>query len=108
MNRIILLAALVAAPSLTPALAQSQGDPIQRVGYADLDLTREADVRKLDRRIGQAIKNVCGTASDADPEGKNEIRRCRTQTSERLLAERGRAIAAASRPTQVAAASDPR
>jgi UrcA family protein len=105
MNKIVIItAALLAAPLAAPAEAQSQRTQV--VSHADLDLSRERDVRRLDRRISIAVKQVCGAASDADLEGKNEVRRCRTLTSERFSAERGRAIASAAQPTQVASASD--
>jgi UrcA family protein len=107
MKRIITLAALVAAPLFAPALAQApaSADRVQIVSYADLDLSKEADVRKLDRRVRAAVKNVCGAASDVDVAGKNEVRRCRTITSERLSLERAIAIASAARPGRVALAS---
>ena len=107
MNRIAILAALVAASSLTPALAQaSAGDPVERVRVADLDLSREADVRRLDRRIRSAVEQVCGATSDADPAGRNEARRCRAETRARLAVQRQRAIASAGRPSRVALASE--
>ena len=76
------------------------------VSYADLDLSRAADVRKLDRRIRAAVDEVCGAASAADPEGRNEVRRCRALTRDSLAAARGTAIAAAAQPTQVAAMAE--
>lgn len=108
MNRIVIIAAaLLAAPFATPAEAQAPAaDRTQVVSYADLDLARDADQRKLDRRIGLAVKQVCGTASDVDLEGKNEVRRCRIATRERISAERDQAFASAGAPTQVAAASE--
>lgn len=107
MNRIVIIAAAVlAAPFATPAQAQSPAaERTQVVSFADLDLAREAGQRKLDRRIARAVKQVCGTASDADLEGKNEVRRCRALTGASLSAERSRALAAAGQPTQVASAS---
>ena len=107
MKRIVIIAvALLAAPFAQPAAAQGPAaDRTQIVSYADLDLSREADVRELDRRIDRAVKQVCGIASDIDLEGKNEVRRCRTLTSASLAAERGRALASASRPSPVVLAS---
>ena len=107
MKKMLMLAALVAAPAFAPALAQGPAaDRTQVVSHADLDLARAGDVRKLDRRINSAVNHVCGTASSADPAGKNEVRRCRVLTRESLAAERGTAIAAASQPTRVALASE--
>ncbi len=107
MNKIVLIStALLAASFALPSHAQ--GPTVERsriVSYADLDLSREADVRKLDRRIDRAVKQVCGTASDVDLEGRNAGRRCRVLPGARFSAERGRAIASAAQPTQVASAS---
>jgi UrcA family protein len=105
MNRIVIIAAaLLAAPLATPASAETV-ERTRIVSYADLDLSRAGDVRKLDGRIGRAITEVCGTASEADLEGRNEVRRCRTLVRESLLAERNQALAAAAQPTEVAIAA---
>jgi UrcA family protein len=105
MNRIVIIAAaLLAAPLATPASAE----PVERtqiVSYSDLDLSRSSDVRRLDGRIGRAISQVCGTASEADLEGRNEVRRCRALVRESLSAERDQALAAAREPAQVAIAA---
>lgn len=107
MKPILLLAALAAAPNFAPALAQAPAaDRTQVVSYADLDLSRAADVRKLDRRIRAAVAEVCGTASAADPEGQNEVRRCRILTRESLSTVRQTAIASAAQPTRVALAAE--
>ena len=106
MKTILMFAALVAAPSFAPALAQSPaGDRIHVVSYADLDLSREAGVRVLDRRLRAAIRDVCGTASDADVEGKNEVRQCRAELSQQVAVERGRALASVSRTREIQIAS---
>lgn len=106
MKRLFLLAALVAASAFAPASAQGPADRTQAVSYADLDLSRASDVRTLDRRIRAAVAEVCGTASSADPKGRNEVRRCRTLTRESLAGVRAMAIASAAPPTQVAQASE--
>ena len=41
----------------------------------------------LDSRLVRAVRDVCGTASDADLEGQNAVRACREQT---LAQARGR------------------
>ena len=106
MKRIIMLAACVAAPFFAPALAQPfQAERVEIVRVADLDLSSKAGVRALDRRIDRAVREVCGTASDADLEGQNEVRQCRTATRDRLALERDRALASAAKPAQVAIAS---
>lgn len=99
----ILLATLLAFTA-TPALAEPPVIAISTVQTSDLDLSSPAGQRALDRRLAQAAKEVCGTASDVDVKGKNEVRRCRAETLAGLAAERDQRIAAASdRPIQVAA-----
>lgn len=45
----------------TPALADTDQVPLSvTVGYADLDLTSQQGVKRLDRRLDQAIDQVCG------------------------------------------------
>ncbi|WP_158274710.1 UrcA family protein [Sphingosinicella humi] len=110
MNRIIILAALVAAPLLapafSPALAQEAvpSDQTRLVSYQDLDLGDAADVRILDRRIRTAVEAACGSTSNADPAGKNEVRRCRAETIARVAAQREVAIAEARQPVRTASA----
>ena len=105
MIRTLILAAIAAASLCTPALAQeAPGERTQVVSFADLDLSSQADVHKLDRRIAIAVADVCGVTSDADPAGKNDVRRCRVETAARLTAERERAIASRGRTDIVVAA----
>lgn len=110
MNRIIILAALVAAPLLAPAFAPALAqeaalaDQTEFVSYDDLDLVNEADVRILDRRIRTAVEAACGPASNADPAGRNEVRHCRAETTTRVAAERDVAIAEARQPVRTASA----
>ena len=98
----ILFATLLAFTA-TPALAE----PItvtSAVQTADLDLSTASGQRALDLRLTQAVKQVCGTASDVDIAGKNEVRRCRVETLARLADERDQRIARASgEPIEVAA-----
>jgi UrcA family protein len=63
-----------------PALAEPiQPENVSIVRTADLDLSSETGRRQLDQRLIGAAREVCGTASDVDLEGKNEVRACRTQ-----------------------------
>ena len=99
----ILLATLLAFTA-TPALAEPPATTSSIVQIADLDLSTTRGQQALDRRLNLAAKEVCGTASDADVAGKNEVRRCRVETLSGLAAERDQRIAAASsQPIQVAA-----
>lgn len=98
----IFIATLLAFTA-TPALAE----PViatSTVQTADLNLSSAKDQRVLDHRLGQAVKEVCGTASDADIAGKNEVRRCRVETLARVAGERDERVARASgEPIEVAA-----
>jgi UrcA family protein len=96
--------ALLLAATATPALAEAPVIATSTVQTADLDLSSVQGQRALDRRLTQAVKQVCGTASDADIAGKNEVRRCRVETLASLADERDQRIAAASaQPIKVAA-----
>lgn len=99
----ILFAALAAASLATPVFAQKSATRV--VTSADLRLDRERDVRKLDRRIGLAVREACGEAADYDVRGKNEVSRCRKKAAASVAAERDRlvAIARAGSGTAVAA-----
>lgn len=78
---IVLASALItgAAIKAVPALAETNGPEVavSVVHTADLDLASDAGKRKLDRRLTNAAREVCGTASDFDVEGKNAVRECR-------------------------------
>lgn len=60
-----------------PALAEAAPQTIRIVRTADLDLTSRSGARALDARLVQAAREVCGTASDVDLAGKNQVRACR-------------------------------
>ena len=107
MKTLLTLAAAAAASIASPAAAQSPipVDGHLVVSYADLDLTTEAGVRTLDRRILTAVQQACGATSEFDPAGKNRIRECRAETLAQARAQRDVAIAAASGPNQVQLAS---
>lgn len=98
----IFLATLLAFTA-TPALAE----PVvatSTVQTADLDLSSSKGQRALDRRLQSAVKEVCGTASDVDIAGQNDVRRCRVETLASLASERDQRIARASGdPIEVAA-----
>ena len=91
-----LFLATLLAFSATPALAEAPLVATSIVETADLDLSSQSGQRELDNRLSQAVKEVCGTASDVDIAGKNDVRRCRVDTLANLSAERDQRIAAAS------------
>lgn len=98
MKKLLILAAVAGASFGQPTLAQS-ARPSQTVAvpHKDLDLRTEAGAKTLDRRIWRAVVAVCGTASDFDLEGKNNIRECRRDTRVLASAQAELVIANASR-----------
>ena len=98
------LFAILLAATATPALAEAPAIATSTVQTADLDLSSVQGQRALDRRLAEAVKEVCGTASDVDVAGKNDVRQCRVDTLASLSEERNQRIAAASaQPIKVAA-----
>jgi UrcA family protein len=87
MNRIFLAAACAVAVNGASASAQHV------VRSDDLRLERQADVRKLDRRIVHAVRAACGTAPDYDLLGRNRVTRCRRETRASVAAHRDRLVA---------------
>jgi UrcA family protein len=96
--RIILGSALITGALIktAPALAAPVNTNATVVHTADLDLSSDAGRRQLDQRLMVAAREVCGTASDVDLAGKNQVRACRHNVlsdarakSGALLASRG-------------------
>ena len=108
MKTILALAALAATFTAVPAVAQesvalSGGTIVVRT--ADLDLSTDRGISKLDRRISAAARLACGTPSDFDVRGKNKARRCRAETIASVSPQREAAIASvqSGSPTRLAA-----
>ena len=103
---IVLVSALIttgiikAAPALAEAPASDTN--ISLVRTADLDLRSAEGQRKLDHRLAVAAREVCGTASDVDVEGKNEVRKCRDETLALARSQRDAVLAEANRGNFVA------
>lgn len=96
--------AMLLAFTATPALAEAPAIATSTVQTADLDLSTAKGQQALQHRLSQAVKEVCGNASDADVAGNNDVRRCRAETLASLSSERDQRIARASGdPIQVAA-----
>lgn len=97
LRQLSLLTLLIAA---TPALA-APAEPVSErivVRIADLDLDKDSDRRRLDHRLARAAVEACGTASNADLAGRNEVRRCVQETRAFLAGERDRRLATAPDP----------
>ena len=79
-----------------PALSQTPGveTNINLVRTADLDLGSAEGRRQLDVRLARAAREVCGTASDADLQGKNAVRECRDEVLASARAQRDAVLAA--------------
>ena len=103
---ITLASALITGVAIkaTPALAKDPAAErqVRIVRTADLDLRSAAGQRQLDQRLANAAREVCGEASDADIEGKNEVRRCRDETLARAQTQREVTLAAAQRGAAIA------
>ncbi len=78
-SALITTAAIKAAPAIAQGPAGTETN-ISRVQTGDLDLGSEAGRRKLEQRLARAAREVCGTASDVDVVGKNDVRKCRADT----------------------------
>jgi len=73
MTKFALAAAFaIAMPAAAHALPASQA-----VSYADLDLSRPADVARLRQRLADALENVCGSYATSESWQEREIARCR-------------------------------
>ena len=97
-----LFSALITAGFITavPAFGQTPGDSGPRVSLvqtADLDLGTRDGQRRLEQRLEQAAREVCGTASDADLKGANDVRKCREETIASATAQSDDLLAAAQR-----------
>lgn len=99
-SALITTAAIKAAPAL--AEAPPSDINVSLVQTADLDLGSSADQRRLDQRLANAAREVCGTASDVDLHGKNEVRKCRDETLAQARGKRDAVLAAATRDAVIA------
>ena len=78
--KIIIASALATGALIKGVPALAEAAPAQNVSVvrtADLDLSTTAGQRQLDQRLVTAAYQVCGTASDVDLAGKNDVRQCR-------------------------------
>ena len=96
---IVLASALItaAAVNAAPALPEVPDAPselnVSLVRTADLDLRTADGQRRLEQRLANAAREVCGTASDVDLEGKQAVRKCRDETLAKARAQREAALA---------------
>lgn len=99
-SALITTVAIKAAPALAEAPASAVNVSLVRI--ADLDLGSRDGQRTLDRRLANAAREVCGTASDVDVVGKNDVRKCRDETLAQARGKRDAMLAAANRDAVIA------
>ena len=105
MKTIVIVAALVAGLTVTPAFAQNGADRRIAISHADLDLTTEAGRATLDLRLLHAARTACGTPSPADALGVQRADACVAELRATAAPQRDALIALAQRQTQTALAS---
>lgn len=98
MRKIAYYSVLLAAVSSSAASAQIA--PIERklseaVSYADLNLHSREGLAELDRRIGIAIRRVCGKAGVRDFAATEDLRKCRADVLAQVAGLRAAVIAGA-------------
>lgn len=101
----LLIATFLSVAAVVPAAAQTA---TVRVSYADLDLATPAGVATLDRRIAGATAKFCPDRFDHDLLRRVFAERCRRTLIAKVAGQRARAIDAASRRAEVAAANGAR
>ncbi|HVI06607.1 MAG TPA: UrcA family protein [Sphingomicrobium sp.] len=87
--KIIAVSAFATAAIIKAVPAFAAESPSQNVSIVhtyDLDLSSRAGQKALDHRLIDAAFKVCGTASDVDIAGKNEVRSCRANVLEKARA----------------------
>ena len=95
------LALIASAATISPVAAAEPASVTATsiVRTADLDLGSTAGQRTLEHRLSIAIVEACGTASDADLAGQNDVRACRVEARAKVVAERDRLVELASKGT---------
>lgn len=109
MTKLLILAALAAVPLSQPAFAEPVTQTVVvehvTVEYRDLDLATTVGAKSLQHRVWRAVVAVCGTTSDFDVAGKNDIRQCRRDTLQVASARADQVIAGVARNEPVRVAS---
>ena len=95
MKTMLTIAALLAAAESCARTGVAREAASLSVRWADLNLTTDAGVRSLDRRIANAASTACGIPSSSDPAGKRTVKECRAEARERAQSQRQVAIALA-------------
>ena len=85
----VALAALAVSPFSQPA----PDAPVVRVRYADLDLSRASDRKRLDSRIATAIDRACQIRPPGQLTRSLEGPRCRVDMQRQVAPQRARVVA---------------
>lgn len=105
-TKIILSSFAITAGLIKGAPVGAEAAPVDLnvsiVHIADLNLSNAAGRAQLDQRLVIAAHEVCGTASDADLAGQNDVRDCRHRVLADARAQANRAIAARGEDIKVA------
>lgn len=73
--------ALAAAVNVSPAFARPISPEVRAVSYSDLDLATVAGRSRLEHRIQQAVREVCGEALPSfDLARRHAVRDCIAET----------------------------
>lgn len=104
MTKLLILAALATSSLAAPAFAEPVTQTVV-VEHGDLDLATPAGAKSLQHRVWRAVVAVCGTTSEFDIAGKNDIRQCRRDTLQVASARAEQMIAGVSRGEPVRVAS---
>lgn len=96
-QRILLAAAVAAVLFSSAAVAETRDRPFPStaVSYADLDLNTRAGRARLDRRLDEAVRTVCGSFGLYTTREAHRQQQCRSEARARLEAQRSEALAAA-------------
>lgn len=101
-SALITAGAIKAAPAFAQAPAGEAETHVSLVRTVDLDLGTAAGQRTLQQRLARAAREVCGTASEADLEGRNAVRNCREEAITRASSQREALHSAAKRGEVIA------
>jgi UrcA family protein len=88
--------------TVAPSLAQEETASVT-VSYADLNLQTPAGAASLERRVHQAVYEVCGSEDDRDLSDWFAQRKCRADALKDARAKMNQAVAAARGQVQFAA-----
>lgn len=94
-NRMMIILSAMAmciAGSSSSAMAQFDETVTRNVIFSDLDLSNEADLKKLESRIKSAVRIVCRDSFGPYINGQNEYIRCQGQAMQLAEIEKNKAI----------------